>query len=140
MTKKQYAPVSYEARVSFNKQIREVEHASLEDRQAARAEWLDVLQNDADTLIERIEWLLDGNYGFGACEVAREVLPNKRMNRPAWLGQCIAAVEWKCPNNFARWAWNQLPENRQVALTALIESVIDQYLAEMDAEETTTES
>lgn len=134
-TKKMQYSASFEARVDFNKDMRRAETANLEDSQAARAEWLDALRNSADTVIERIEWLLDGNYGWGAYECARETITNTRMNRSAWLGQVIANLEWQCPSNFAREAWNKLDGEKQENITAAINDVIDTYLKAMAEEQ-----
>lgn len=125
---------SFEARVSFNHDIRQVESATLDDRKAGFADWLDALQNDPDVIVDRIEWLLDGNYGFGSYDMAREVITHTRMNRPAWLGQTIAALEWQCPNDYARKAWNKLSDEQKGSLTAKINAVIESALEAMAEE------
>lgn len=124
----------FSARVEFNSQIRRVESAPLTERQEARADWQEALKDPA-LVCERIEWLLDGNYGYGSYEEATTTIHNKRMNRPAWLGQVIAALEWQCPNNFARQAWNKLTTDEQENITAMINKVIEKYLQAEDMEE-----
>lgn len=125
---------SIEARVDFNRDVRRIESATLEDRKEGFSEWLDALQNDPDIVIERIEWLIDGNYGFGSYELAREVIGNKRMNRSAWLGQTIAALEWQCPNDYARKAWNKLTAEQQENITSRINAVVESALESMAEE------
>lgn len=118
-----------QARIEFNRQIRQVESAPLAERQEARKDWTEALQDPA-LIAERVSWLLDGNYGFGAHIAAQEVAGNKRMNRPAWMGITIAALEWNCPSNFARAAWNKITTAQQEAITAAIQAEINQFLAD----------
>lgn len=120
-------------RARFNDQLRDVEAAPLAERQEARAEWADALTTTPETIAERIGWLIDGSYGFGAYQLAQDVIRNKRMNRTAWLGLTIAALEWQCPSNFARQAWNKLDKPQQDKITALIMAEIESALTEAEA-------
>lgn len=121
-------------RIRFNKQLRDVESAPLAERQEARTAWAQALREDPKMIADRIGWLIDGSYGFGSYQAANDVIRNKRMNRTAWLGQTIAALEWQCPSNFAREAWNKLTKAEQDNLTALIMAEIESALeiAELD--------
>ena len=119
---------SFEARIEFNRQIGAVEKAPLDDRREAGKEWAQALKDTPEIVIERIEWLLEGNYGWGSYEVARETVTHKRMNRAAWLGVTIAALEWQCPNDRARAGWNKLDKAAQNAITDKINAAIAQYL------------
>lgn len=121
-------------RIRFNKELRDVDSAPLTERQEARAAWLDALRNEPQIIAERIGWLIEGSYGFGSYQIAREVIQNKRMNRSAWLGITISALEWNCPSNFAREAWNKLDKNQQDNLTALINAEVKAALEAMSEE------
>ena len=112
-------------RIRFNKQLTEVERAPLAERKEAAAAWLESLTTSPEWVAEKIGWLLDGSYGYGAYQAARDVITHKRMNRRAWLGQTIAALEWQCPNNYARAAWNKLSSEQQAALNAMIDREIE---------------
>jgi hypothetical protein len=115
-------------RIAFHKKLSEVESASLAVRKAAGKEFAVYLLEYPATVVERISWLLDGNYGFGSHKTACEVVRNKRMNRHAWLVQTIAALEWGCPGRFAREAWTKLPETKKEALATQIAIVIEEHL------------
>lgn len=120
---------SFEARVSFNRQMAHAEKAPLEERRAAGIEWAQALKESPEIVVERIEWLIDGNYGWESYEIAREVIRNKRMNRPAWLGQTIANLEWNCPSDRARAGWNKLTPQEQESIT---EKIMDAIQANID--------
>lgn len=102
----------------------------LTERQEARSEWLDALKNTPEIIAERVGWLLDGNYGYGSHIEAQNVATNKRMNRAAWMGITIAALEWQCPSNFARSAWNKLTPEEQKAVNDAIMAEIDSFIAQ----------
>ena len=107
---------NYEAteRASFNKTIATINSAPL-DKEAA-TEFDNILRNDSDLLIQRIDWLIQGCYGKGSYDVAREVIMNKRMNRHAWLFQTIAALEFGVKATKARAIWNALNKDTQMTI------------------------
>ena len=122
----------YQERIRFNKQIRDVESAPLSERREARDNWVEAMKSPV-MISERVDWLIDGSYGYGSYIAAREVVMNKRMNRVAWFAQVLAALEYGCPANFARSAWNLLYEHEQKAVNAAIGAVIDDaYTALME--------
>ena len=111
-------------RAMLARQIARVESASLVDRRAGRDGLADALT--VPWLIEqRLEWLFDGNYGYGAMMKAREIAAS-RLNRPAALMQLLGAVEWQCPGSMTRALFNAMaPADQQVlnsAIVAVIES------------------
>ncbi len=129
MENKEY---EYQERIRLNKQIRYIESAPIAERREARQDWTEAMKDPAN-VANRIDWLLDGSYGYGSYIVAREVLTRTRMNRVAFFAQLLAALEYRCPANFARAAWNRLSENEQKAVNAAIGAVIeDAYTALMD--------
>ncbi len=118
----------------YTAQMKAVESAPLNDRKEARAEWLEALQNSPELIAERVDWLIDGSYGYVSYYRAKEIIHNTRMNRTAALGQMIAALEWQCPNAFARGSWNKLTEVQKDAVTTAINDVITAALEAEKAE------
>lgn len=116
----------YEAREAqeFHKQLREVEKAPLADRKEAAAEYLDAMKNDPSRVAERISWLIDGNYGYGAMKAAERVLRSPRMNRGAALSIMVAALDWQCPQRAATAAWKKLTKAQRDALDEAIKTEI----------------
>ena len=110
------------------------ESAPLWDRQAARDEWLHDMRTDPQLIADRIGWLLGGNYGYGSYLISRQIADNKRLNREAALSQMIAALEWRCPARFAARAWNKLTPDQQQELSKRIQTELDDYEIERNAE------
>ena len=109
----------------FAKMLNDVEIAPLADRKEAKADYFAAL-NDTDLIAERIGWLLNGSYGYGACKGAWEVMDRPHTNRSAALGIFIAALEWNCPSGFARAAWRELSPEQQITVNKGIEVEIEQ--------------
>lgn len=101
----------------FQRQLREPDRDSLQERRESCAEFLDAMKNRPDVVAERVDWLLAGNYGYGAMKAAREVVSRTRMNREAWLVHTVAAVEWKCPQRMAIASWKKLSPAEKAALS-----------------------
>lgn len=112
----------------LHKQLQEVETAPLQDRQDGRASWAEMLTQYPEILTQRVSWLFAGNYGYGAMIRAQEIARNKRSNRPAALGQLMAALEWQCPANFAREAFVKLPAGKQVEINVALTRLADEFL------------
>ena len=108
----------------YQKQIRETEKAPLSERNEAASEFLDALRNP--TLVaERIDWIIEGNYGYGAMQAAKRVLgQSARANKIAQLSQMVAALEWRCPPRAAVAAWKKLSAQDKKYLEKEIEDVI----------------
>lgn len=118
---------------AFRKQLAQVESSPLADRREARRNWQTAL-TDTPLIAKRMSWLLCGNYGYGAMKAAQSVAQNKRMNRAAQLGQWLAALEWNCPADFARQAWNSLAPEHQNAVNAAIMEEVESWIAEQGKE------
>ena len=101
-----------------------IERAPLGDRKAARDAFHEVMAEDPATVAERISWLLDGNYGFGKMQVAKEAGANKRLNREAILTQRAGVFEWRCPRVMCRDAWGKLTPAQKKKLSAAVAVVI----------------
>ncbi len=112
----------------------EVDKAPLADRKEAQAEWLQSMKTEAGTIGERINWMLDGNYGQGEMLKAQTVIRSPRMNRVAALSQLIACYEWQCPTRMAADAWKKLTPQQQGILKGVIENVIHEYKPEPNFE------
>jgi hypothetical protein len=117
---------SNEARL-LARQIEYVEKAPKEDRQAAVLEYSKMLREYPDVLIERIGWLLAGNYGYGSYRKAGDIARSPRMNRPAALAQMIAALEWQCPARSAISAWKGLSVAQQKKINGAILRAIKEW-------------
>jgi hypothetical protein len=103
-----------------------IEKASLLDRKEAQAAFLDTMATDPATVAERISWLLEGNYGYGQMQMAKQVLASPRMNREAALIQLAAVFDWLCPRRMAADAWKKLTAPQKKALSAAITVVISE--------------
>ena len=101
-----------------------IEKEPLSDRKAARDAFHEVMAEDPATVAERISWLLDGNYGYGQMQVAKEAVANKRMNREALLTQMAGVFEWRCPRVMCRHAWGKLTPAQKKKLSAAVAVVI----------------
>lgn len=116
------------------REIGALDRDPLQDRQAARAEWREALRSTPEIVGERVGCLLAGNYGYGSYCIATDKVLNPikggKFNLVAFLGQMIAALEWRCPGGFARQAWNQLTKEEQERVNGLIQDEIDNCKAE----------
>lgn len=98
-------------------------------RQERRAEFARDMADSPELVAERVEWLIDGNYGYGAYQLADQIRGNKRMNRVAALSQLVGSVEWECSSLEARKAFLSLNPAQQAKINAAIAKV----LADKDA-------
>ena len=81
---------------------------------------------DTRLVVQRIKWMLDGNYGFGAYLICQDIMKNYRMNRIAALSQMIGGLEWQCSALEARKAYLSLDAAAQDRINAAIQAVIDE--------------
>ena len=121
---------SYEARehALFLKQLQEVDKADLLDRKAATASFANAMAVAPTLVAERVGWLLNGSYGKGSYDAAQRVLHSPRMNRVAWLGSMVGALEWQSPQRATAAAWNKLTAAQKAALHKAIEREIQEAL------------
>jgi hypothetical protein len=106
------------------RKLTEVEKAPLAERKEAAAEFLTAMRDHPDIVAERIGWLLDGNYGYGAMKKAKQILGSPRMNRSAALTHMVAAFEWSSPNAMTVAAWKKLTKPQQAALERAVQAAI----------------
>jgi len=93
-------------------------------RQERRAEFARDMADSPELVAERVEWLIDGSYGYGAYQLADQIRGNKRMNRVAALSQLVGSVEWGCSSLEARKAFLSLSRGQQAKINTTIEKVI----------------
>ena len=103
--------------------IARVESAPLVDRRAGRDSLAEALTVPG-LIEERLRWLFEGCYGYGAMMKAREIAASK-LNRPAALMQLLGAVEWQCPGSMTRALFNAMAPADQQALNTAIVAVIE---------------
>lgn len=105
---------------SFHKQLADVEKAPLSDRKESAERFLEAMR-DPELVAERINWLLAGNYGYGAMQAAKRILHlGKRANKSAHLTHMIGALEWQCPARLASAAWKKMSTAEKAALNAAV--------------------
>lgn len=115
----------------FRKQVADTEKQPLSDRQEARREFAEIMADYPDRVAERAEWILEGNYGFGAYTEAREVAVNRRMNRAAWFVSMVGALDHQCPPEFTMGAWKKLTAAQKKHLDTAVMAVIEAYAKEL---------
>jgi len=118
---------SNEAKTLAN-QIARVERAPLHERREAKADFFGLLTDPA-ILAQRVGWLFDGNYGFGAMMKARDIAARPKLNRIAGISQLIAALECLCSSDMARKAYMSLTDEQKNAANAAIQTEIDSFLS-----------
>jgi hypothetical protein len=127
-TPSQYEYESNEAAL-YRKQIAEIEKAPLSERKEACADFYKAMKDNPALVAEHIGWLLDGNYGYGAMQVARRVAhAGGRTNKSSHLGPMIAALDWQCPARMAVAAWKKLSPSEKATLESAIKAEIKSYL------------
>ena len=113
-------------RSEAQKRLTEIQRQPLADRKEAQAAFLKAMRDYPALIAERLGWLIDGNYGYGAMLLAKEVLGKPRMNRSAALTQMIGAFEWMTPEDMTRAAWNKLSTAEKAKLEKVIQAAIRQ--------------
>ena len=122
--------VDYKRR-EYAGQIVGVERASKADKLEAAAEFEKSLTEHPWIIVERMRWMLEGHYGYGAAEAANRVLTaSKKANKKAMLFQMIGRLEWSCPVYYINKAWKEISAEAQVAIKELIDQEIAEYVEE----------
>lgn len=86
--------------------------------------------NNLDLVIQRIEWLLDGDYGYDEMmEISTILKIHPRMNVNAVIFQRIAKYEWQLTQAQANRVYNALTTEIQ----HLLNYAIDGYITESEA-------
>lgn len=111
-------------RSEAQQRLAEIRRQPLADRKEAQVKFLEAMRDEPDLVAERLGWLLDGNYGYGAMLMAKQVLGSPRMNRSAALTQMVGAFEWMTPEEMTRSAWNRLSTAEKAKLEKAVQAVI----------------
>ena len=122
--------VDYERREYFRRIVK-VERQSAGDKREAAAEFEKSLTEHPWIIVERMRWMLEGHYGYGAAEAANRVLTaSKKANKKAILFQMVGRIEWSCPVYYINKAWKGISAEAQVAIKELIDQEIAEYVEE----------
>jgi len=109
--------------VEFHRQLKDAEKGTLSERRHAAMQFAEHLAHDPALVAERIGWLVDGNYGYGAYKAAERVLAG-RGNKEAWLVQTIGALEWQVPPRMTVQIWKKLsPAQREKLHKAIVKEL-----------------
>ena len=114
---------TYEAR-RHAAALREVETAPLAERKEAAEEYGEALREYPQSLTQAVSYLLNGSFGYGAYRAALNILSHKRMNRAAALSLMAAALNWRCPPNYATREWNKLTQEQRDKINDSIKAEI----------------
>src|SRR4029077_11687141 len=110
--------------VAAHRILEEVRRMSLPDRKESQASFFEVMRGEPELVAERIGWRVDGNSGYGAMLLAKQVLASPRMNRSAALTQMIGSFEWSSPEDLSRAAWKKLSAGEKARLEREVQRVI----------------
>lgn len=83
-----------------------------------------------ELVLERIEWLLDGNYGYDEMISITNVLERPRMNHNAIIFQAIAKYEWRLNQAQANKVYNTLNQETQDKLNTGITEMLPETEAQ----------
>lgn len=116
---------------NLSARLAEIEHAPLADRREAYTNFAETARDNPHVIPNRVGWLLNGSYGYGAYFRAWQIATaSKRTNKAAQLCQLIAAVEWGCTAADCRKAYKALSADQQRALTDAILAVMNEMIAD----------
>lgn len=116
-------------RREYARRLVEIERAPKADKLEAAAEFEKSLTEHPWIIVERMRWMLEGHYGYGAAEAANRVLTaSKKANKKAMLFQAIGRVEWGCPVYYINKAWKEISAEAQAAIKELIDQEIADYI------------
>lgn len=121
--------------------LTEIERAPLSDRREAYIQFAQTARDNPRIIADRVGWLLNGSYGYGAYWRAWQIATSSnRNNKPAQLCQLIAAVEWGCTAADCRKAYKALSPAQQVTLTDAIIAEMNEMIAENTEPQTAPEA
>lgn len=109
------------------------ENATLAERKEAKADFAGLLA-DPESLAVRVEFLLNGSFGYAQQFYAKEIVGNLRMNRVAGIAQLVALWECSCPQREAIAAWKSLKPETRTAADAAIAGAIAEWEENRKAE------
>ena len=117
-------------RLEAQQRLAEIRRQPLSDRKEAQGTFLEAMRDDPGLVAERLRWLLEGSYGYGAMLMAKQVLGSPRMNRSAALTQMVGSFEWMVPEDMVRAAWKKLSAGEKAVLERAVQGAIARVQSE----------
>lgn len=111
----------------FYTQVKEIDTLPRADKAENKARLLECWTTYPEIFAERIGWLLNGTYGYGAMIKALQIADNHRMNRTAGLSHLAACLEWSTNQAAAVAAWKTLTTTQQAKLDELIAAELKHF-------------
>lgn len=111
---------------AVHRQIAQLAALPLTERKEAEDDAY-VLMTNPTVSGERVEWVLAGNYGYGAQQRIQQIAAAKRGNRPAQAMQLLAALECSCPAGHTIKALKRLTDGEKAKLDAVLLAVLNAY-------------
>lgn len=111
----------------FHAECLRYDKAPIHERREAKRKLLEHLNTTQgiEHFTRSAEWLINGTYGagpyFAFCSLS------KRSNRPAWLFNYTAQLEYMTSNEHARKAWHELDKNTQESINSQLQAIIDAF-------------
>ena len=125
----------YEAREAqaFHVDLERARKGTRHEKRDAMQEYYLSMKREPELIAERVRWLLDGNYGYGAMKAAWKIVGlSERANKHAQLGNIIAALDWNCPREYAARAWVKLTSAEKEKLRRAIVDVMEDAIKEKE--------
>jgi len=115
----------------YFRQLEGVEKSSKQDRIYGFKSMLETVKNDPAIIAERITWILNGSYGFGAYIMSKRIL--KETKNPNYhLFHILAHLEYLTSDYYASKIYRSLSKQEQDNLNELVTQEIDEYITELD--------
>lgn len=106
----------------FTRELREKERGTLSERRESANEYREALLTDLEHVARQVNFLLNGDYGYGALAAYRKL--STKMNRAAWLFKVVGALNWHVPEAHSRKIWRELSEDVKASVNAMLEAEI----------------
>jgi len=111
----------------LNNQINELSKLSKSEKQENKQNLLETWIKYPEVFADRIGWILNGTYGYGAMYRAIQLADNKRCNRIAGLSIILSAIEYGVTSDNSIKAWKTLSKEQQEKLASLIQVELDYF-------------
>ena len=118
-------------RALLARQLSRSEAQPLADRKIAQNDALELMR-DPHIVARNLDFINNGDYGFGAQARYRDILTNKRCNREAQVIQLLAGLDCQCPQAECIKAWKMLStgkDSEQAVLSQLINDTFAEHIA-----------
>jgi hypothetical protein len=112
---------------AFANQVTAAERLPRADKAENRAALIECWIQNPAIFAERINWVLNGSYGYGTMVKAIQIADNKRLNRTAGLSQLTALAEWNVTADNSRKAYLTLTTEQRATLDALVQGEIKHF-------------